>query len=42
MDRKRWNVIYGSSCFLEHLDMHEIFDPVNIQRRIVFREAGAA
>lgn len=37
MDRTRWNVIYGSSRFFEHLGMHLVFDPITIQLRIVTR-----
>jgi len=35
LDRTRWNVIYGSSRFFEHLGMHLVFDPITIQLRIV-------
>ena len=31
IDRTRWNVIYGSARFFEHLGMHLVFDPVSIQ-----------
>jgi polyisoprenoid-binding protein YceI/rhodanese-related sulfurtransferase len=34
-DRTRWNVIYGSSRFFEHLGMHLVFDPISIQLRII-------
>jgi len=37
IDRTRWNVIYGSSRFFEHLGMHLMFDPISIQIRIVAR-----
>jgi len=37
IDRTRWNVIYGSSRFFEHLGMHLVFDPISIQIRIVAR-----
>jgi len=36
-DRTRWNVIYGSSRFFEHLGMHLVFDPISIQVRVVAR-----
>jgi hypothetical protein len=29
-DRTRWNVIYGSSRFFEHLGMHLVFDLISI------------
>jgi len=35
IDRTRWNIIYGSSRFFEHLGMHVVFDLVSIQLRIV-------
>jgi polyisoprenoid-binding protein YceI/rhodanese-related sulfurtransferase len=35
MDRTRWNIIYGSSRFYEHLGMHAVFDPISFQLRIV-------
>jgi len=34
-DRTRWNVIYGSSRFFEHLGMHLVFDPISIQLRLI-------
>jgi polyisoprenoid-binding protein YceI/rhodanese-related sulfurtransferase len=38
IDRTRWNVIYGSSRFFEHLDMHLVFDPISFQLRIIARK----
>jgi len=35
MDRTRWNVIYGSTRFFEHLGMHKVFDLISIQIRII-------
>lgn len=35
IDRTRWNIIYGSSRFFEHLGMHVVFDLISIQLRIV-------
>ena len=35
LDRTRWNVLYGSSRFFEHLGMHLVFDPITIHLRIV-------
>lgn len=35
MDRTRWNVLYGSSRFFEHLGMHMVYDPVTLELRIV-------
>lgn len=37
IDRTRWNIIYGSSRFFEHLGMHVVFDPISLQVRIVAR-----
>ena len=34
-DRTRWNIIYGSARFFEHLGMHQVFDPITIEMRIV-------
>ena len=35
VDRTRWNIIYGSTRFFEHLGMHLVFDSITIQLRIV-------
>ena len=35
IDRTRWNIIYGSTRFFEHLGMHLVFDLISIQIRIV-------
>ncbi|MBT5872403.1 MAG: hypothetical protein HOH43_03200 [Candidatus Latescibacteria bacterium] len=35
VDRTRWNIIYGSSRFFEHLGMHMIFDNISIELRIL-------
>jgi len=35
IDRTRWNIIYGSSRFFEHLGMHVVFDLISLQVRIV-------
>jgi polyisoprenoid-binding protein YceI/rhodanese-related sulfurtransferase len=35
IDRTRWNIIYGSSRFFEHLGMHLVFDLISIQLHIV-------
>ena len=32
--RTRWNIIYGSTRFFEHLGMHKVFDLISIQIRI--------
>ncbi len=34
-DRTRWNIIYGSSRFFEHLGMHLVFDLISIQLKIL-------
>jgi rhodanese-related sulfurtransferase len=39
-DRTKWNVIYGSSRFFEHLGMHLVFDPISIQLRVVAHVSG--
>jgi rhodanese-related sulfurtransferase/polyisoprenoid-binding protein YceI len=35
IDRTRWNAIYGSARFFEHLGMHMVFDLVSIEVRIL-------
>jgi rhodanese-related sulfurtransferase len=35
LDRTRWNVIYGSTRFFEHLGMHKVFDLLSFQIRTV-------
>ena len=35
IDRTRWNVIYGSTRFFEHLGMHKVFDLLSFQIRII-------
>jgi len=35
IDRTKWDIIYGSSRFFEHLGMHLVFDLISIQLRIV-------
>jgi rhodanese-related sulfurtransferase/polyisoprenoid-binding protein YceI len=35
IDRTRWNIIYGSTRFFEHLGMHLVFDLISIQVRII-------
>lgn len=35
IDRTRWNVIYGSTRFFEHLGMHLVFDHISFQVKIV-------
>ena len=35
IDRTRWNVIYGSARFFEHLGMHVVFDLLSFQIRLV-------
>jgi len=34
IDRTRWNIIYGSTRFFEHLGMHQVFDLISIEMRI--------
>jgi len=35
IDRTRWDIIYGSARFFEHLGMHQVFDLISIEMRIV-------
>ena len=35
LDRTRWNIIYGSTRFFEHLGMHLVFDIIHIEVKIV-------
>ena len=35
IDKTRWNVIYGSSRFFEHLGMHKVFDLISLQLNII-------
>jgi polyisoprenoid-binding protein YceI len=37
LDRTRWNVLYGSSRFFEHLGMHLVYDLITIELRIFAR-----
>ncbi len=37
IDRTRWDIVYGSSRFFEHLGMHLVFDPISVQLHIVAR-----
>ena len=38
IDRTRWNVIYGSTKFFEHLGMHMVFDLISFQVKIVAKK----
>ena len=35
IDRTKWNVIYGSIRFFEHLGMHKVFDLISLQLRVI-------
>ena len=35
IDRTRWNVIYGSTRFFEHIGMHMVFDIISFEVKIV-------
>ena len=35
IDKTRWNVIYGSSRFFEHLGMHKVFDLISLQLNLI-------
>ena len=39
-DRTRWDIIYGSSRFFEHLGMHLVYDPISIQLRMIANVSG--
>ena len=34
LDRTRWDVLYGSSRFFEHLGMHLVYDLITIELRV--------
>lgn len=34
-DRTRWNIIYGSSRFFDHLGMHVVFDLISVQLKLI-------
>ena len=38
IDRTRWNVIYGSTMFFEHIGMHLVFDLISFQVKIVAKK----
>lgn len=40
LDRTRWNIIYGSTRFFEHLGMHLVFDHISIDLKIVAESVG--
>ena len=40
LDRTRWNIIYGSTRFFEHLGMHLVFDIIHIEVKIVAQVKG--
>jgi polyisoprenoid-binding protein YceI len=35
IDRTKWNIVYGSTRFFEHLGMHLVFDLISLQVRLV-------
>lgn len=39
LDRTRWNIIYGSTRFFEHLGMHQVFDDISLQLRLLMEPA---
>ncbi len=41
LDRTRWNIIYGSSRFFEHLGMHTVFDQISIELRLVLQSSDS-
>jgi polyisoprenoid-binding protein YceI len=40
LDRTRWNIIYGSTRFFEHLGMHLVFDDISIDLKIIAEKVG--
>lgn len=40
LDRTRWNIIYGSTHFFEHLGMHLVFDHISVDVKIVAEKVG--
>ncbi len=34
-DRTRWNIVYGSSRFFDHLGMHLVFDLISVQLKLL-------
>lgn len=34
IDRTRWNILYGSTRFFEHLGMHKVFDLISMKVRL--------
>ncbi|WP_373497951.1 YceI family protein [Desulfococcus sp.] len=38
IDRTRWGVIYGSARFFRHLGMHQVYDVISIEVRLVFQD----
>lgn len=34
LDRTKWNIIYGSTRYFEHLGMHRVFEAISIELRI--------
>jgi polyisoprenoid-binding protein YceI/rhodanese-related sulfurtransferase len=41
IDRTRWNIIYGSTRFFEHIGMHIVFDLISFQVKIVSKKMRA-
>jgi polyisoprenoid-binding protein YceI len=37
LDRTRWNILYGSSRFFEHLGMHTVFDLISIELCLILQ-----
>ena len=35
IDRTRWNIIYGSNRFFDHLGMHVVFDLISVQLKLM-------
>jgi hypothetical protein len=38
IDRTRWGVIYGSARFFKRLGMHQVYDTISFEVRLVFAE----
>jgi len=38
IDRTRWDIIYGSTQFFEHIGMHLVFDLISFQVKMVAKK----
>jgi rhodanese-related sulfurtransferase/polyisoprenoid-binding protein YceI len=40
LDRTRWKIIYGSARFFEFLGMHQVFDTISVQLRLLWDKSA--